>query len=68
MNRKWTPEEVKGWYQKTGAITYYNKEDMNIVVRKPRSQGYTVNWANPKAYLLQGCILAIVFAIIQLLK
>lgn len=52
----------------TGAFTYSNKEDANIVVKKPRSEGWTVNWANPKAYLLQGCILAIVFAIIQLLK
>ena len=26
------------------------------------------NWANPKAYLLQGGILVIVFAIIQLFK
>ena len=68
MNRKWTPEEVKGWYQKTGAITYYNKEDLNIVVRKPRSQGYTVNWANPKAWLLQAAILLILFVILYILK
>ena len=66
--RKWTAQEVKEWYQATGAFTYSNKEDANIVVKKPRSEGRTVNWANPKAYLLQGCILAIVFAIIQLLK
>ena len=66
--RKWTAQEVKEWSQATGAFTYSNKEDANIVVKKPRSEGWTVNWANPKAYLLQGCILAIVFAIIQLLK
>ena len=68
MKRKWTAHEVKEWYQATGALTYFNKEDANIVVKKPRSEGWTVNWANPKAYLLQGGILAIVFAIIQLFK
>ena len=68
MKRKWTAQEVKEWYQATGALTYCNKEDANIVVKKSRSEGWTVNWANPKAYLLQGGILAIVFAIIQLLK
>ena len=66
MKRKWTQDEVKGWYQKTGAITYCNKEDLNIVVRKPRSQGYTVNWANPKAWLLQAVILLIVFGVLAL--
>ena len=64
MKRKWTEPEVKAWYQKTGAITYYNKEDANVVVRKPHSQGWTVNWANPKAYLLQGGILAVVFGLL----
>ena len=68
MKRKWSAQEVKEWYQATGAITYCNKEDANIVIKKPRSEGWTVNWANPKAYLLQGGILVIVFAIIQLLK
>ena len=68
MKRKWTAQEVKEWYQATGALTYCNKEDANIVVKKSRSEGWTVNWANPKAYLLQGGILAIVFAIIQLFK
>ena len=66
--RKWTAEEVQQWYRDTGAFTYANLDDLNIVVKKPRREGLTVNWANPKAYLLQGAILAVVFAIIYLLK
>jgi len=61
--RKWTEEEVKQWYRDTGAFTYANPGDLNIVVKKPRSEGLTVNWANPKAYLLLGAILAVVFAV-----
>lgn len=66
--RKWTTEEVRQWYRDTGAITYANPDDSNIVVKKPRSEGLTVNWANPKAYLLQGAILAVVFGIVYLLR
>ena len=66
--RKWMAEEVQQWYRDTGAFTYANSEDLNIVVKKPRREGLTVNWANPKAYLLQGTILAVVFAVLYLLK
>ena len=66
--RKWTEEEVQQWYRDTGAFTYANPDDLNIVVKKPRREGLTVNWANPKAYLLQGAILAVVFAVLYLLK
>lgn len=66
--RKWTAEEVQQWYRDTGAVTYANPADLNIVVKKPCREGLTVNWANPKAYLLQGAILAVVFAVIWLLK
>lgn len=66
--RKWTAEEVQQWYRDTGAFTYANPDDLNIVVKKPRREGLTVNWANPKAYLLQGAILAVVFAVLYLLK
>lgn len=66
--RKWTEEEVKQWYRDTGALTYANPDDLNVIVRKPRSEGLTVNWANPKAYLLQGAILAFVFGLLSLLK
>ena len=65
--RKWTAEEVQQWYRDTGAITYYNTRDLNIVVRKPNGYGWTVNWANPKAYLMQLCILIFVWLIIYLL-
>ncbi len=64
--RKWTEEEVKQWYRDTGAFTYVNPNDLNIVVKKPRSEGLTVNWANPKAYLLLGSILAAVFGVVCL--
>ena len=66
--RKWMAEEVQQWYRDTGAFTYANSEDLNIVVKKPRREGLTVNWANPKAYLLQGTILVVVFAVLYLLK
>ena len=66
--RKWTAEEVQQWYRNTGAFTYANPDDLNIIVKKPRRHGFTVNWANPKAYLLQGVILAVVFAVVYLLK
>lgn len=64
--RKWTEEEVQQWYRDTGAFTYANPDDLNMVVKKPRREG--LNWANPKAYLLQGVILAVVFAVVYLLK
>ena len=62
--RKWTSEEVRQWYCDTKAVTYFNPNDLNIVVRKPRRRGLTVNWANPKAYLLLGSILALVMSVI----
>ena len=66
--RKWTAKEVQQWYSDTGAFTYANPDDLNIIVKKPRREGLTVNWANPKAYLLQGAILIVVFAIIFFVK
>ena len=66
--RKWTTEEVQQWYRDTGTFTYANPDDLNIVVKKPKREGLTVNWANPRAYLLQGGILAVVFVVLYLLK
>ena len=66
--RKWTEEEVRQWYRDTGAFTYANPGDLNIIVKKPGREGITVNWANPKAYLLLGALLAIVFTVVYLLK
>lgn len=40
---KWTAEDVQQWYRDTGAITYCNRQDLNIVVRKPNGLGWTVN-------------------------
>lgn len=68
QKRKWTTEEVKQWYKDTGAFTYANPNDLNIVVQKPRSEGLTINWANPKAYLLQLVILALVFLILYFVR
>lgn len=65
--RKWTAEEVKQWYNDTGAVTYANPGDLNIIVKKPQSEGLTVNWANPKSFLLLAVILAAAFAAVRLL-
>ncbi len=66
---KWTAEEVKQWYRDNSAVTYgnmyANPDDLNIVVRKPRSEGLTLNFANPNAYLLIGIILVAVFTILH---
>lgn len=56
------------WYKDTGAVTYSNPDDLNIIVKKPRSEGMTVNWANYKSYIMLSIILAIVFAIVFLSK
>lgn len=58
--RKWTEEEVLQWYRDTGAATYDNPEDLNLVVPGPSGMKLTVNWANPKAYLVVGALLAAV--------
>ncbi|MBR3840891.1 MAG: hypothetical protein IKM20_07140 [Erysipelotrichales bacterium] len=66
--RKWTVEEVEDWYKKKGMLVYYNPSDLNMIVKKSWGNGYTVNWANPKAYLLQGTIIVIALTAIYLLK
>ena len=58
--RKWTDEEVRQWYQDTGAVTYSNPEDRNVIVPGLRGNKLTVNWANPKAYLVIAGLLAVV--------
>ena len=65
QKRKWTAQEVRQWYEDTGAFTYVNAKDLNVVVKKPRSEGWTVNWANPRAYMLLGGILAVVWIILH---
>lgn len=66
--QKWTAEEVQQWYRDTGAFTYANPDDLNVIVKKRSGAGLTVNWANPKTYLLQGIILVVVYVVILLLK
>ena len=66
--RKWTAREVQQWYRDRDTFIYHNPSDLNVIVKKPRRRGLTVNWANPRAYLLLGVILLIVFLIIFLLK
>ncbi len=29
--RKWTAEEVQQWYRDTGAVTYVNPDDLNML-------------------------------------
>ena len=66
--RKWTAEEVQQWYRNAKTFIYYNPNDLNTVVKKARRKGFTVNWANPKAYLLLVTLLALVFVCVLLLK
>lgn len=66
MKRKWTAEEIDVWYKETGAITYSNAKDGNMVVRKPHSLGWTLNWANPKSYALLAAILGCVWTVVNL--
>ena len=56
--RKWTDEEVRQWYKDTGAVTYSNPKDLNVIVPGLRCNKLTVNWANPKAYLVIAGLLA----------
>ena len=57
--RKWTDEEVRQWYQDTGAVTYSNPEDRNLIAPGHERNKLTVNWANPKAYLVIVGLLAV---------
>ena len=57
--RKWTEEEVQRWYQDTGGVTYSNPNDRNVIVPGPCGNKLTVNWANPKAYLVIAVLLAV---------
>ena len=66
--RKWTDREVQQWYLLHNTPVYANKEDSSIVVRKYKRMGWTVNWANPLAWVMQGAILAAVFALVYFLN
>lgn len=66
--RKWIPDEVRQWMDRQGTNFYFNKEDANVIVCKWRSigLGWTLNFANPLSYVLQGSILLVVFLILFL--
>lgn len=68
MKHRWTSSQVQAWYFRHSAITYANQEDTNVVVHKPNGLGWTVNWANPLAYLLQTIILAAVFGLLAIIQ
>lgn len=55
---KWTDEEVRQWYKDTGAVTFSNPKDPNVIVPGHERNKLTVNWANPKAYLVIAGLLA----------
>ena len=67
MKRKWTEDEVRQWYlahpDQTGFNTYSNPEDANLIVRKPRSQGWTLNFGNPRSLVLLGSLVTVILVI-----
>ena len=67
--RKWTDAEVRQWYNDSGSVTYSNPEDRNLIVPGYERNKLTVNWANPKAYLVIAGLLAVmlILCFIQLL-
>ncbi len=64
MKRKWTPEEVREWYDGHTPYIYRNPEDGNWIVRKARGLGRTMNLANPRTWLFLAGVLAVILAII----
>ena len=61
--RKWTGEEVRQWYEATGASTYHNREDRNLFVKNRSNTGADVNWGNPWAYVLVTGLAALAAAL-----
>ena len=59
MKRKWTPEEVRQWYDRHGLYVYCNPEDGNWIVRKAWGLGWTMNLANPRTWLFLAGVLAV---------
>ena len=57
--RKWTDEEVRQWYKDMGAVIYSNPKDLNVIVPGYERNKLTVNWANPKVYLVIAGLLAV---------
>lgn len=62
MKRKWTPEEVRQWYDRHGLYVYCNPEDGNWIVRKAWGFGWTMNLANPRTWLFLAGVLVVLLA------
>ena len=61
--RKWTNEEIKKWREDNGQMLYFNKEDANIFVPKAYGVGFSLNFANPIAYIAIVVIVVIAMGI-----
>ncbi len=59
--RKWTKEEIAAYRKEHGAFFYYNKDDSNFLVPKAYGIGWTLNWANPIAWVFVLAIIIIIF-------
>ncbi len=58
--RKWTPEEVTQWQNAHPGSFYKNEEDKNLFVKKRGSAAWTLNLANPLAWVLIAGLNALV--------
>ncbi len=51
MAHKYTTEQVWEWMDARGAWFYANPDDTNLFVRKRYAYRYTINCANPRAWV-----------------
>jgi uncharacterized membrane protein len=58
--RKWTKDEIAEFRKRSGANFYNNPEDANLFVPKIMGIGWTINWANPFAWLIALTIVGLV--------
>lgn len=58
--RKWAKEEIEDYRKEHEAFFYCNKQDSNFLVPKAFGIGFTVNWANPIAWILILAIIALI--------
>lgn len=55
---RWTKEEIAEYRKQHGEFGYRNKMDTNIFVPKAFGMGFTVNWANPWAWVVIAALIA----------
>lgn len=69
MNKhRWTREEIDEYRKQRGSYGFYfNRLDTNIFVPKSFGFGFTVNWANPWAWVVIVAVLSAVVCIKTLL-